>query len=175
MIPFTLKIDKKNQDVDIPIFWDELTYNQAVGLAEIENPENHIDIVHVISGISKDVLNSMEAGAFNVILTACLEIFTQEQPDFSGLEIPKTIHVRGKDISTDLNPARMFAASVWAIQEGFRDKSQEDIMKSLNLIIAQAIANNIFDTYDEEQIEILAMEISHFPAFIVYPVGSFFL
>lgn len=175
MIPLTLKIDKTKQDIDIPVSWDELSYVQAIALAEVENPENHISIVEILSGVSRDILNSMEARVFEKLLYPSLEIFTQEQPDFTQLEIPKTIHVRGKDISTDLNPARMFAASMWAIQEGFKEDTNEEIAKKLNLVIAHAVAKELFETFDEEQIQILAMEISHFPAFIVYPVGSFFL
>ena len=175
MIPLTLKIDNRNQEIDIPVSWEELSYAQAIALAEIEDTENHIEVVHAVSGVSKEILNSMEAGVFNKMLSYCLELFTDDQPNFSELEIPKVIHVRGKEIKTELNPARMFAASVWAIQEGFRGKSEEEIAKSLHLIIAHAVAKDLFESFDEEQIQILAMEISHFPAFMVYPVGSFFL
>lgn len=174
MIPINLKIDNRKQEIDIPASWDELSYSQAVALSKIDDPENHLQLVHVVSGIDMGIIESMDAGVFNKILGYCLEIFTDSQPDFSELELPKAIHIRGKEINTDLNPATMFAASMWSIQEQFRGKSNDEIAQSLHTIIAHSVAKNFHEKYDEEQISYLEAEISNFPAFIVYPVGVFF-
>jgi hypothetical protein len=192
MLPFTLTINQNKQEIEMPTTWEEISEFQAIALSKADLDKKS-EVLAILTGIPQKYLNELPSEKFDTLYQSSAPLFTAEKPDFQNLKRPKTIEIRGKKYSTDINPKTILhgylesiRVKLKQIESEAKEGEEPRFLDHCSYYIGFSLAGKIITKkdkesdkmvgcFDEDRALALVEEIKRMPFMIIHPVGSFFL
>lgn len=177
MIPLTVNISGVKQEVYFPTSWKEVTMGQLSGLLQLG--EKGIDrrppLLEVFTGIPAETWEDSPARVGAQAWHFLQPLYTQPMPEWDKLPVPKSIEINGKEVTIPKDFGEEVAYGAIESMRAFL--LNKNPAYYYHIVVAFTLCERIVSSgkYREPEAELLAWDIINLPAYLIFPLGAFFL